>query len=133
MRVPADTLAHCAHFSMEEEKSLVRHYPYFYFRFAIDDLREHRTNVENVRADPFMKVLSEKGFWFYGVASMLSIIATFPFILSSYMCIRGGEYWPLILFVGIIIGMWFAAFGIFRKALDIKRLKSQSDDKRRNN
>jgi hypothetical protein len=72
-----------------------------------------------------MKILSEEhGFGFYATLSIICIIASFPWLWLGYMCITGGEYWPLILFGGIIFGSWFAAFGFFRKAREIRRDKT---------
>jgi len=65
----------------------------------------------------------EYGFWFYAILSMLFAIAPLPFFWVSYKCIAGGEYWPVILFGAIIFGGWFVAYGLFRKAREIKRAK----------
>jgi hypothetical protein len=62
-----------------------------------------------------MKISSEHGFLFYAILSIICIIVSFPWFWLSYMCITGGEYWPLILFGGIIFGSWFAAYGFFVK------------------
>lgn len=69
-------------------------------------------------------MLSEEyGFWFYAIVSSLFFVAPLPFFWASYICITGGEYWPLILFGGIISFSWYTAFSLFCKA----RKKFQGD------
>lgn len=69
-----------------------------------------------------MKLLSEEyGCRFYITLTIMCLIAPLPFFWVGYVCMKGGEYWPLILFGGIILIMWFAAYGFFCKAREIKR------------
>jgi hypothetical protein len=71
------------------------------------------------------KYFSERGFLFYAILSIICIIVSFPWLWLSYMCVTTGEYWPLILFGVIIFCSWFAAWGFFCKAREIKRAKNR--------
>jgi hypothetical protein len=75
-----------------------------------------------------MKIPTEHGFGVYAVLSVICLIIPTPLFWVGYMCITGGEYWPLILFGGIIFGSWFAAYGFFCKAREIRRTKKPEDE-----
>ena len=63
------------------------------------------------------------GLAFYVVIGALLAVGPLPLFWAGYLCVKGGEYWPLILF-GITTSLaWLAAANMFRNALKIKRAK----------
>jgi hypothetical protein len=56
---------------------------------------------------------SDEGGWYYVIMGILHIIVMLPLFWVGYMCIKTGEYWPLILFGGIIIGISVSAYNLF--------------------
>ena len=75
-----------------------------------------------------MKIPTEHGFLFYAFLSIFYFIIPAPLFWVGYMCVTGREYWPLILFGGIIFGSWLCAYLNFCKAREIKRTKNPEDE-----
>jgi len=71
---------------------------------------------------------SERGPVYYIFLGTICAIIPLPLFRAGYLCVKYGEYWPLIVFGTTTYFMWLIAYRSFRNVREIKRSKNRQED-----
>ena len=70
----------------------------------------------------------EHGPTYYMILGIISALIPLPLFFTGYLCVKAGEYWPLIIFGVSTFFAWGSAYNMFRTARAIKQSKNRPED-----